>query len=546
MNTTVISRRIVLFIVLALPLFISGGCGSAQTEVTSVMTEAAAGVPPAPGAGDAPYVFDYDFSGRETSLPIPSAQKLPCWKGFNLLNLFNAGSRKTFDEDEFKLISELGFNFVRLPMDYRCWAGAGGWDGVSEPVLAQIDNALEYCIKYDIHLCLNLHRAPGYTVANPPETADLWAQADAQEAFAAMWGMFAARYKYVPNEYLSFNLVNEPPDIDENIYAAVMGKAAEAIRAQCPERLIIADGLNYGMKPSRMLKEIGLAQSTRGYQPFGITHYKADWITGSDSFPAPAWPFISLPQYLYGFAKRDMRSAYIIEFNFQDEYQMDVNVGVVSNSARLVVKADGATVFERLFESKAGTGEWKKEVYAKEWNIYQNVYDKDYRAVIPAGTRAVTLEVTDGDWMSVNAIKFAPASGNGPEFSVIPNNSGWGEKIPRVIIDADGGVIPGEEGVIDRAALMETYLKPWIELKDGGCGVIAGEWGVYNKTPHGVALNWMGDMLQNFEDAGIGWALWNFADAFGVFDSGRADVEYENYAGRKLDREMLDLLRRYL
>ena len=28
-------------------------------------------------------------------------------------------------------------------------------------------------------------------------------------------------------------------------------------------------------------------------------------------------------------------------------------------------------------------------------------------------------------------------------------------------------------------------------------------------------------------------------------DSGRADVEYEDFEGHKLDRKMLDLLRRY-
>jgi endoglucanase len=37
--------------------------------------------------------------------------------------------------------------------------------------------------------------------------------------------------------------------------------------------------------------------------------------------------------------------------------------------------------------------------------------------------------------------------------------------------------------------------------------------------------------------------MWNFRGAFGVLDSGRADVAYEDFRGRKLDRKMLDLLR---
>ena len=47
-------------------------------------------------------------------------EKLPRWRGFNLLEKFMlSGGRKPFLEEDFRLISKLGFNFVRLPMDYR-------------------------------------------------------------------------------------------------------------------------------------------------------------------------------------------------------------------------------------------------------------------------------------------------------------------------------------------------------------------------------------------------------------------------------------------
>ena len=44
---------------------------------------------------------------------------------------------------------------------------------------------------------------------------------------------------------------------------------------------------------------------------------------------------------------------------------------------------------------------------------------------------------------------------------------------------------------------------------------------------------------------GIGYALWNFRGPFGIFDSGRSDVTYETFRGRKLDRKMLELLRQF-
>ena len=55
----------------------------------------------------------------------------------------------------------------------------------------------------------------------------------------------------------------------------------------------------------------------------------------------------------------------------------------------------------------------------------------------------------------------------------------------------------------------------------------------------------MEDFLRLFADAGWGWALWNLRGAYGPVDSERADVSYERDGDRLVDREMLDLLRRY-
>jgi endoglucanase len=99
--------------------------------------------------------------------------------------------------------------------------------------------------------------------------------------------------------------------------------------------------------------------------------------------------------------------------------------------------------------------------------------------------------------------------------------------------------------VWDRARLKREYVDPYKPLVDRGVQVHVGEWGVYNKTPHGVALAWMEDSLSLWKEAGWGFALWNLRGQFGVLDSGREDVAYEDYNGHRLDRKMLDLLRRY-
>ena len=86
-------------------------------------------------------------------------------------------------------------------------------------------------------------------------------------------------------------------------------------------------------------------------------------------------------------------------------------------------------------------------------------------------------------------------------------------------------------------------IAPWQALERKGVGIHVGEWGAHNQTPHAVVLAWMRDQLALWKDAGWGWALWNLRGSFGVLDSERSDVAYENFRGHKLDRRMLDLLR---
>jgi endoglucanase len=96
----------------------------------------------------------------------------------------------------------------------------------------------------------------------------------------------------------------------------------------------------------------------------------------------------------------------------------------------------------------------------------------------------------------------------------------------------------------DKSKLAGERVDTWKSLSKT-CGVHVGEWGAYNKTPHPATLAWMKDNLELWKDAGLGWAMWNFRGAFGVLDSGRKDVTYENWNGHKLDRAMLELIQGY-
>jgi endoglucanase len=325
---------------------------------------------------------------------IPTATRLPRWHGFNLTEKFVArqDGNPPFADSDFALLAEWGFDFVRLPMSYLCWASQDEPLKLREAELKHLDQVAEFGRKHGVHVNFNLHRAPGYCVNPPKEPLDLWKDEPALDNCAFHWAHLAKRFKGIPNNSVSFDLLNEPPSIPEETYTRVVKHLVQAIRAEDPQRLVIADGLRWGRDPVHSLVDLGIGQSTRGYDPMQISHYQANWVNGADKWAEPTWPL------------------------------------------------------------KLG--------------------DK----------------------------------------------------------------------ITDKQTLRKDRILPWKQLEQKGVGIHVGEWGAHNRTPHKVALAWMRDCLELWKEAGWGWSLWNLRGSFGVLDSRRADVEYEDLRGHKLDREMLKVL----
>ncbi len=344
--------------------------------------------------------------------------KLPRWKGFNLLDYFSPNpprsNRGATSAEEFKWMADWGFDFVRIPMAYPRYVKFDRSRPITpeevlqfdEEQIEQIEELVHQAQSNGLHVSLNLHRAPGYCVnAGFEEPYNLWQDEEAQQAFYAHWEMWARRFKEVSREKISFDLVNEPSyreDMNDqfgqrspvpgDVYREVAQKALATIRSQNPDHLVIADGNDVGAKPIPEIADLDIGQSCRGYFPHYVSHYRAPWVwPNPDDAPMPVWP----------------------------------------------------------------------------------------------------------------------------------------------------GEIDGRQ--LGRADLEEFY-RPWLEMVDQGVGVHCGECGCWRETPHEVFLSWFGDVLDILTERGIGYALWNFRGDFGILDSGRSDVEYEDWHGHQLDRKLLTLL----
>lgn len=118
-------------------------------------------------------------------------------------------------------------------------------------------------------------------------------------------------------------------------------------------------------------------------------------------------------------------------------------------------------------------------------------------------------------------------------------------KAPWVHKDPDSLPAPSwPNGPDANREALEKFYQPWFDLQDAGVGVHCGECGCYNQTPHDVFLGWFGDVIDVLATRGIGFALWEMQGNFGILDSRRNDVDYEDWYGHKLDRKLLERLQK--
>lgn len=237
--------------------------------------------------------------GTADALRPRQPPRIPRWRGFNLTELTGGQRGRAFLESDFEWLAGWGFDFVRLPLNYWAWSDRTDWLRIDESALRPIDQAIAWGRQYRIHVNVCLHRIPGYCVnqreLEPYQLFDSprASMERALEAATHHWRTFAARYRGIPSERLSFDLFNEPPWMtDQTRYVEVARALIAAIREQDDTRLIVADGADIGQTPVPGLFDLGLVHSTRGYLPKMVSHYTATWVPANEfeSLARPTWP----------------------------------------------------------------------------------------------------------------------------------------------------------------------------------------------------------------------------------------------------------------
>lgn len=218
------------------------------------------------------------------------------------------------DERALDFLATYGFNFVRIPTNYRVWTTDFDYSHPDESVFESLDRHLHACRERGLHVSLNLHHAPGYCITpDKSEIHNLWLDGEAKDAFVFLWQLFATRYGDFSADQLSFDLINEPPEIGLRGFSranheALIRRTVAAIREIDPTRPITIDGLDGGNLAMPELADLDVTHSGRGYAPYPVSHWGAEWWDGWKEGDAPRYPGLLYQGKRWG--KEDIRSFY--------------------------------------------------------------------------------------------------------------------------------------------------------------------------------------------------------------------------------------------
>ena len=192
--------------------------------------------------------------------------------------------RLHIQEDDFARLEELGFDFVRIPIDeVQFWDEQGNklpeaWD--------LLNNALDWARQHNLRAIVDLHiiRSHYFNAVNEADQAanTLFTSEEAQEGLINLWRQLSEFLKDRSNDWVAYEFMNEPVAEEHEQWNQLIAKVHKALRELEPQRtLVIGSNLWQGHQTIKYLKvpegDKNIILSFHYYNPMLVTHYGAWW-----------------------------------------------------------------------------------------------------------------------------------------------------------------------------------------------------------------------------------------------------------------------------
>lgn len=240
---------------------------------------------------------------------IASAKKMPAvtssalpssWKGSTIDNRVSctnwsfAHPSRAFYESDIRYLAENGFNFTRVQfglatLTYPDHLNSADYVNLNE--LKSLDELVTWGMKYGVHIQLANFSIPGrgnegyfngelYTDDQYYPTEKEW------ETLKQYWVMIATRYKDIPSDYLTFDLMNEwHPDNNGKLsdFTKHWSEIIAAIHQVDPNRVLCAS-FDSDLNAAKAIAKLGVCIEYHAYIPRDLT-------ANDDNSEKKTWPY---------------------------------------------------------------------------------------------------------------------------------------------------------------------------------------------------------------------------------------------------------------
>ena len=192
--------------------------------------------------------------------------------------------RLHIQEDDFERLQQLGFDFVRIPIDeVQFWDEQGNkleeaWD--------LLTNALDLARKHNLRAIVDLHiiRSHYFNAVNEGDKSanTLFTSEEAQQGLINLWYQLSDALKDYSTDWVAYEFMNEPVADEHEQWNELVAKVHKALREREPQRtLVVGSNRWQGYETMKYLKvpegDKNIILSFHYYNPMILTHYGAWW-----------------------------------------------------------------------------------------------------------------------------------------------------------------------------------------------------------------------------------------------------------------------------
>jgi len=262
----------------------------------------------------------------------------------------DALSQNGLKKADFMLLKQLGFKSIRLPVAFEYFEAE---HTPIEQIFTHIDNIVKKCNLYGFKLIIDYHNGNFNDANYLTETSKI----------INLWLKITKRYQHVSHDNLFFELYNEPPHMNPQIWKDAAYNIVTAIRKIDKERTLIIGATNYNSiyELSRFVRlaDENVIYTFHFYEPFLFTHQGAEWAGDQEATVGVPFPYSA-----ENFPVINQRAKNTDGEKNYDKYHLDGNV---------------QSIKDKLMIAKNWAIKYDVPVICGEYGVYNKYADLDSR-----------------------------------------------------------------------------------------------------------------------------------------------------------------------